>query len=196
MPFDKGRSIASGFTPVEVDLREELNSLAKWESYGKFILRCDAEYNKSLLQLIPYTILVSKNHEKVFVAKRTAGDSRLVSNYSLGFGGHINPTDTSYVVRSAAIRELNEELDMKGATPATFLGYVRDVNSETSEHLGFVYVSAVSRAKIKETDTMEGTWMGLDELVDKYYKFESWSKFLIDYMFVTTYNDKLLPGVI
>lgn len=195
VPFDKARSIASGFTPVEMDLRTEYNTLAKWESHGKFILRYEAEYNNSLLQLIPYTVLISKDHERVFVAKRTAGDSRLVSNYSLGFGGHINPIDVSYVVRSAALRELHEELNIQKMSPAVFLGYIRDNDSETSEHLGFAYLSEASRIKVRETENMSGDWMGLEELVDKYYKFESWSKFLIDYMFVTTRNGKLFPGV-
>lgn len=191
VPFLKGKVIPDGYTPVQLSDKEILKTMSSWQQGGRFIMRYDAEGNNSLLQLIPYTLVMSTDRTKVFVAKRTAGDSRLVSKFSLGFGGHINPCDTQYVILSAATRELEEELDLKRKTMPGFIGYVRDTVSNTSEHLGFVFVLLADHVTVREKDNMEGTWMDLDDLVDHYYKFESWSKYLIDYLFVVSTEGRL-----
>lgn len=191
VPFLKGKIIPDGYTPVQLSEKETLKTMSSWQQGGRFVMRYDAEGNSSLVQLIPYTIVINADRTKVFVAKRTAGDSRLVSKLSLGFGGHINPCDTKYVVLSAATRELDEELNLKRETMPKFIGYVRDTGSNTSEHLGFVFALLADRVSVREEDNMEGTWMDLDDLVDHYYKFESWSKYLIDYLFVVSTEGRL-----
>lgn len=163
-------------------------SLTSWESNGKFIFRYDAEYDDSILQLIPYTVIFNKNADKVYVGKRIAGDTRLVHQYSIGFGGHINPVDAKSslgsIILDAAERELNEEVNLINRQKLEWQGYVRDITSNTSEHIGFVFTVKCSRAKIKEKDSLEGEWMTIDDMVKKYSSFERWSQYIIDSMFL------------
>lgn len=191
VPHSKGNVIPDGYTPVQLSEKEVLKAMSSWQQGGRFVMRYDAEGNSALLQLIPYTLILNADRTKIFVAKRTAGDSRLVSKFSLGFGGHINPCDSLYVVLSAATRELGEELNLTRNTMPKFIGYVRDIKSDTNEHFGFVFVLQAGSVTVREKDNMEGMWMDLDDLVDHYYHFESWSKFLIDYLFVVSTNGRL-----
>ena len=191
IPFQRSLEVPDGFTPQIMTTQEELKMLITWEKDGKFVARYDAEENEAFCQLIPYTFILSKDHKKVYTAKRLAGDDRLKSQYSLGFGGHINPGDLSYVVRSAEWRELEEECNLVEASSSKFVGFVRELNSSTKEHLGFVYYIDVDDASINESDTLKGQWMDIADLVDNYYRFEGWSKLIIDYMLTTTVDDKL-----
>ena len=69
-------------------------------------------------------------------------------------------------------------------SPLKHIGYVRDLNSKTSEHLGVVFIMDCLKkdVSIKENDNLEGHWMSKNELIDKYGKLESWAKFIVDYM--------------
>ena len=152
-----------------------------------FVYRYDAEYNYSLTQLIPYVIIVNEAQNQLFVTQRIAGEERLISEFSLGCGGHVNPCDFSNnTMLTAAKRELQEELDIKllEGTSLQIYGTVRDYNSTTKEHLGLVYLVTASDVKIREKDTLRGQWMNMSDLVMNYYKFESWARHIIDHLFV------------
>jgi len=181
VPFESVTHIQDKFTPSTDDIK----ALDLYDKLGKYILRYDAEYNPAFQQLIPYVLITDKSGEKFYVSKRIAGDNRLLENYSLGFGGHINPCDGSVsVILKALHRELNEELDMTMIEDSIdFLGNVRDLTSTTPDHLGFVFSVKVKRVKIKEKDKLKGSWMTKEELVDNYFHFEGWSKYVIDHFF-------------
>lgn len=152
-----------------------------------FVYRYDAEYNYSLIQLIPYVIITNNNLDNLFVTKRIAGEERLISEFSLGCGGHVNPEDFSQdTMLKAALREMKEELDIKLQENTTLKQYgtVRDIASNTKEHLGLVYLAIADKVKVKEKDTLRGQWMNMSDLVINYYKFESWSRHIIDHLFV------------
>lgn len=152
-----------------------------------FVYRYDAEYNNSIIQLIPYVIVVNKTHNKLFVTQRIAGEERLISGFSLGCGGHVNPQDMSTdTILTAAYREMSEELDITliDNTDLIVYGTVRDCNSSTREHLGLVYIATAAKVKVKEKDTLSGQWMNMSDLVVNYHKFESWARHIIDHLFV------------
>ena len=187
VPFDAiANTIPDGYTQKEFIKSSDM--LASLGAKGNFIFRYDAEYNTAFQQLIPYTMVFNNNYSKIYVAKRIAGDARLVESYSLGFGGHINTCDLKDVRTTlwlnAAKRELDEELDIVNPSEPIFNGYIRDLKSETSEHIGLLYSITCDDVKVKETDCLVGEWMAIDEILDKYTKFESWSKMLIDHMFM------------
>lgn len=158
----------------------------KYDTLGKFIYRYDAEYDSTYQQIIPYALITNKTKDKYYVSKRINGDARLIDNLSLGFGGHINPCDGSYeIVLKALGRELNEELILEPSSKAKYLGTVRDLTSETKEHLGLVFVieAEEENVSIKEKDNLEGIWMTKQEMYDNYSKFEGWSKYILSYLY-------------
>lgn len=197
VPFSKVRMFSDKFSMrISSNTNQYIKYFNEIETGGLFVSRNDAEGNVSIQQLIPYTIIFNKDMSKLYTAYRKKGDSRLNNVYSLGFGGHINPIDSSgkdkSLIINAAIRELKEEVSIKTIYKLNYLGTVRDLQSETKEHLGFVFaITTNNRVSIKEKDKMKGSWMDIKELYDKYYKFESWSRYIIDYLFVLSKQNKL-----
>jgi predicted NUDIX family phosphoesterase len=155
----------------------------RYDNSGKYIFRHDAEMNPAFQQIIPYVLIKNSFSNKYFVANRLAGEKRLIDKISLGFGGHINPCDgTKDVLFYSLFREMHEELDIEPVGPAEFVGYVRGLTTPTNDHTGCVFVVKTESCAIKETDNLEGLWMTIEELEKNYFKFESWAKYIIDYL--------------
>lgn len=155
---------------------------------GQFILRSDAEYNNAVVQPIPYILVTNKEHSKVYVTKRIAGEERLKDSLALGCGGHINPCDAGdTLIRNAALREMNEELKIRLAkdTELQTVGSVRDLESPTREHLGIVMIATAASVSVKEKESLEGHWMDFHDLLREYHHFESWARLIIDEMFLS-----------
>ena len=159
---------------------------SKYDNLGKYIYRYDAEYNPVFQQIIPYFLVCNEDESKYYIAKRIKGDHRLVGKLSLGFGGHIDECDgTHEVVLKALSREMNEELDIDPLSRAHFIGTMRDISSETNDHLGLIFIVKAEEGdvSIKETDNLEGKWMTKEEMFEDYSLFEGWSKYIIDYFY-------------
>ena len=186
IPFEQTKSIKDRFNPFTA--KYTYNNFNRMFSNGLFVPRYDAEYNDTMSQLIPYVVVFNKNKNKIYISYRIAGDSRLRFSYSLGYGGHINPIDIKTglsLCESSANRELNEELILKNSFQKYPIGTVRDLSSDTREHVGIVYCIIVEDIQVREKDTLEGQWFSLNQLVEHYYDFESWGRYIIDYLFVT-----------
>lgn len=142
--------------------------------------RYAAEYNNNILQPIPYIMLIRHDTGELFLTRRIGGDERLVNKYAF-IGGHVNPIDskTNDIILNAAIRELNEEIDYIPNVELKFIGLLKDNNSPTSEHIGFIFTQEISDAKVKETDRLEGIWLKLPEAIENIQLFESWGQILI-----------------
>ena len=172
---------------------ETIETLAQYDQLGMYILRSDAEMNMAFQQLIPYVIIKNKKGDKYFVAERIAGDERLTSSYSIGFGGHIDKEDGHKdVILNGLKRELDEELDMTSVSKPEFIGTIRDLTSSTADHIGFVFEVSASKVKIKETKKLRGVWMTPQELVNNYFSFEGWSKYIIDNIYSNMKIERLL----
>ena len=159
-------------------------------SQGRYVFRYDAEYNMTFSQLIPYIIVMNKARTKIYVTKRIAGEERLRDSYALGAGGHVNPCDSAmdkYCLLAGAERELNEELNFRPCkgTELEYAGTVRDLQSNTGEHLGVVYIATAASVSVREKKNLKGIWMDYADLVKNYSAFESWGKHIIDYIFQT-----------
>ena len=189
VPYNKTKRIPDKFTPAE-NLKIPTS---RWESDGTFVFRYDAEYNATLQQLIPYIVVVNAKNDSVYVTERIAGEERLRGSLALGCGGHINPVDAGNIIMNAAMREMNEELDIKlhHDKAPYFTGYIRDMASETNDHLGLVFVAVADSVSVKETENLKGQWMKLEELIAEYSRFESWARHIIDHLYVTHAFDKI-----
>lgn len=162
---------------------------------GSIVNRNEAESNFLYTQLVSYTLIFYPEKQKAFIAQRISGDSRLLGSYCLGFGGHVSIDDingkySKNPIVNAAIRELREELVLKNKVlNPSLIGYVRDVKSNTSEHLGAIFILELGSAFIKETKKLKGFWISYNDLKNKYYdKLESWSKYALDFV----YEDPIL----
>lgn len=163
-------------------LTKEINYL---EKYGKFMPRWAAEYNNSVKQIIAYVVVINEENDKIFVSQRISGEERLKGSYSF-FGGHVNSCDVSLdnnIIIQCAIRELNEEIIYtEKDNRILFMGTVQDILSPTGEHVGFVFLKKVSSAKIAEKENLNGEWMSYSDMLNNYSKFESWAKYIIDFL--------------
>lgn len=177
VPFDKVKQIPDRYSACD--------KLPGAFLSGSFILRGDAEYNIAAVQLIPYILILNKDHTKIYVTKRIAGEERLKDSLSLGCGGHINPCDFGKnMIMHAAQREMNEELDirLRKGTGLKMIGLIRDLASETKEHLGIVMIAEAGRVKVREDKVLKGKWMDFNALIKNYMCFESWARHIIDQM--------------
>ena len=180
LPFEEASFIKDGFTKN----KENNIFLRNFDNKGKYILRYDAEYNSCFQQLIPYILVTDKKGEQYYISKRISGEPRLRQSLSLGVGGHINPCDGYQdVILKALNRELHEELNIVPHNSPEFLGYVRDLKGATSDHLGFVFTIKAKKVTVKEEKNMKGCWTDLEGLIDNYFKFESWAKYIIDHFY-------------
>lgn len=161
---------------------------SQFDLAGKYIFRCDAEEQPSFQQIIPYVLIIHPDMDRFYISRRkeASKEERLQGQYSIGFGGHINPCDGSReVLFSSLFRELHEELDIVPIREAKFLGFVRDLTGTTNDHLGCVFVVQASEVSVKETDKYEGEWMTYAQLEQHYFKFEGWAKHIIDHLVKT-----------
>jgi predicted NUDIX family phosphoesterase len=155
--------------------------------------RNEIEGNMAFQQLVAYTVVFHPSLKKVFIAQRISGEKRLVGSYCLGFGGHVSDSDGSFTyldpISNAAVRELREELEIKNKS--IFLkdiGYVRDLQSPTADHLGVVFVTILGAVSVKEKENLEGKWVTYDDLKSNYYhKLEGWSRYILDYLYEDKY---------
>jgi len=165
-----------------------------------FVERRWAEQDSTLKQVIPYVVMA--HGDEVFLLKRldTGGEARLHGKLSIGVGGHINPVDEAGsdagsgsggdpddVLDAGCRRELEEELAIDTTIELTPRGVINDESGDVgSVHFGLVQVArcASTAVAIRETDQLEGSWIGRDalaELADKQGdRFETWSKMIID----------------
>lgn len=187
------------FVPIE-DAKTYIDK--KYLCYGaEYLEKHKAEGNIMYVQLVAYVIVINPKSGKIFIARRISGDNRLVDKVSIGFGGHVNSEDYDIINRCdfndpvdhCAHRELREELSVKNKNlDLKPIGFVRDLASDTSEHLGVVYYLLTGSASVKEKDNMEGKWVDYDTFKENYYyELESWSKAIFDYI----YEDKKLGKI-
>ena len=160
------------------------------------MLRDDVEGSPIYVQIVAYTLVFDSVRKRIFCARRKSGDERLKDSYCLGFGGHVNIDDLNLTdtVGATARRELREELEIRARKlNLNHIGYVRDLSSSTSEHLGVIYYIDTGSVFIREKDKFEGRWISYDELKEVYYgKLESWSRYSIDYLYESEIFHNLL----
>lgn len=181
--------------PGEAEAQEFLASL---RTHGFFVERARAERTPAWKQVIPYCV-VSFGDEVLLTQRRAkGGEARLHDKLSIGIGGHINPVDHDDeadgrdLVLAAARREIEEELEVRGAFDLRLVGYLNDdSNPVGAVHVGLVFVANLSSpVHIREKDVLEGHMVALGELRARHERgdnFETWSSLLIAHL------DRLLP---
>lgn len=148
-----------------------------------FVDRWMAEQDSTILQLIPYVVMLSPDKKIFSYQRRGGGEQRLEGKMSIGIGGHINPVDKRKprgqdisadaigwaTVRQGAIREVIEEVELDATLVREGLkmvGTLYTPNEGTNTlqagptvgqvHLGVVYVLQIEDIgiKVREIDNL------------------------------------------
>jgi predicted NUDIX family phosphoesterase len=118
----------------------------------------------------------------------SSGEKRLVSQYSIGFGGHINPCDlsnddpaTSYA--NALKREMLEELGLQLESTPPLIGLLNDDSNPVSQvHVGCVHLLDLNPqqiAKASEICITSLEFVPWQRLQEEHHFLETWSKFCV-----------------
>jgi predicted NUDIX family phosphoesterase len=156
--------------------------------------RPDMEKDPSFKQIIPYCVIqlqLSGGQKYFFAYERTkkGGEQRLHNLFSVGVGGHINPCDGetgvefSETLEKGMLRELSEELKIKGDFDTETLGLIYDDSNDVGKvHLGVVLLIKLKEgASIKTNDPSldKGTLVTYNWLKENSELLENWSKLVV-----------------
>ncbi len=149
-------------------------------------LRCEAECDPSFKQVIPYVVLTHRPTNRIYVTTRIGGDERLVTQSSIGLGGHM---DMGEGIVECLCRELKEEVGLDGRDfmVLAFNGYIYSSKTEVdSVHMGLLFMVSTDKENITclEEDKLTGGWYTVKEIGEMRDagKLESWSEVVYDQM--------------
>lgn len=148
-----------------------------------FIPREIAETDPAYKQIIPYMVFQFEDKYFVMQRKKTAGEQRLASLFSLGIGGHIRKEDmTDDSIYTWAKREFEEEVNYSGNLEIENLGVLNDDSTEVGKvHLGLLLLLKGDNGDISIKDEHKsGKLMTLEECKAMVGSFETWSKFALE----------------
>lgn len=156
--------------------------------------RRDAEEDFSVIQLV--SVFVIRHRDRYLTYKRTKRlpESRLHGVYSIGFGGHLNPSDLVPLLNifDPAVgiplleRELREEIKFEslGPTAISYRGLLYDDSREVSkQHLGLTYqvIADSGRFEIGERGFLiDPKYESLAAIQRRENDFENWSRLLVE----------------
>ncbi len=156
------------------------------ERCGVFVDRSTAEADPSHKQIIPYAVIRHGDSYFLLQRQRTQSEQRLHHKFSIGVGGHINPSEGAPsidVIHDGLTRELNEELHIGTGYQERFIGLINDDTTDVGRvHLGvfFEIYSTSSEVTVRETHKMRGTWALINVLQETYEHLETWSQIVYD----------------
>jgi len=147
--------------------------------------RADVEEDPGYQQIIPYVVFRHGNRYFLTHRLRASSERRLRKQYSLGVGGHINPSDlrSGDPIADGLKREWEEEVAYDGQFDAELLGLLNDESAPVSKvHLGVVFLvdGDTPNITIRETKKLGGELLTLDEMRRLYLQMESWSQIVYD----------------
>lgn len=151
-----------------------------------FMERQKAEYNYNYKQVIPYILINFGGDFLLLKRTKKQTEKRLHDKYSLGIGGHINPSVSDKyenIIMEGLYKELNEEISCPDLNEFDFKGILYDDSTSVSKvHLGLVFVAVLNTPdfRILEPHKMTASWVERGRLGDYYDGFESWSKIIYE----------------
>jgi predicted NUDIX family phosphoesterase len=147
--------------------------------------RAEVEDDPSFQQIIPYVVF--RHGDRYFLTHRlrASSEKRLRRQYSLGIGGHINPSDlrSGDPILDGLKREWEEEVVYDGRFEANLLGLLNEESAPVSKvHLGVVFLvdGDTPNIAIRETKKLGGELLTLEQMRRLYLQMESWSQIVYD----------------
>jgi predicted NUDIX family phosphoesterase len=168
-------------------ITEGLNELASLVARcGSFVDRTAAEDDPSYKQIIPYAVIRHLDSFLLLQRKSAQSEQRLHHKFSIGVGGHINPSEVSEggdLIHYGLTREIKEELHITAGYRQNLVGLINDDTTEVgSVHLGVLFeINSTSfDVSVRETHKMEGSWVSFEHLEESYGRLETWSQIVYD----------------
>ena len=154
---------------------------------GDFRPRSLMESDESWKQVIPYPVL--RDGASWFLMRRTkaGGDARLHDRWSIGVGGHVNPSDGGLDgdLGAALRREWLEELVVDFVPEFRFVGLLNDDTTSVGRvHLGLVYEADADgrTVAIRETEKLTGAFVPSAEVAAVAEDLETWSRIAFEFL--------------
>lgn len=167
-----------------------------------FMDRPQAETDRSFKQIIPYIVIQTADTGQTAIYSRQGSEARLHDLWSLGIGGHINPSDNSCrvasfqdILETGMVRELGEELEKKPERDIPrFAGIINeDITEVGSVHLGAVF-RILTRSKedyLPGPELFDFQWIQTGKL--KTIQMELWSKLALELLAISPGQDGCVP---
>jgi len=156
----------------------------------RFIGRSQAEKDPLYKQIIPYVILTCNGKVLSYVRGKRAGESRLIGQRSIGFGGHVNPPDDMPLFAdlyetylAATEREVAEEVSVETGHTDRIVALINDDSTEVGQvHLGIVHHWALQTPSVSRREQMitQMAFMSPHELQAVRDSLENWSRLCLD----------------
>lgn len=155
--------------------------LAAARTVGCYLPRSTVEGDPAFKQLIPYLVL--RDGERYFLMRRTraGGDARLHDRYSIGIGGHVEPTDGDLF--GGLRREWREEIEADFEPELRPVGLVNDDTTDVGTvHLGIVFLAELGgrRVGVREADKLRGEFAAPAAVRAVRDALETWSQLIFD----------------
>lgn len=166
------------------------NELKMIVQKGLFRKRNESEEDPSFKQIIPYAVI--SNQESFYLFRRAPGqtEKRLQHKFSLGVGGHMNPSSSTELNEQYLIDELRRELfeevrlfDGCSIADIEFIGFINDDTIPVGRvHIGLLFNIRVSNKNVyvNETNKMTGAWVEKSNLAGFYEGMETWTRIVFD----------------
>jgi predicted NUDIX family phosphoesterase len=150
---------------------------------GAFQPRSAMEVDPAFKQVIPYLVL--RDRGDYFLMRRTkaGADARLHDRWSIGIGGHLNPSDAT--LREGLVREWREELAARFVPDFRYVGLLNDDLTDVGRvHLGVVFEAEARGRKVgvRETHKLEGGFAAPSAVKGVSAQLESWSRLAFEYL--------------
>lgn len=153
---------------------------------GIFMDRAAAETDPTFKQIIPYAVVRHGDSYFLLQRRETQSEQRLHHKFSIGVGGHINPSEGGVdqeVIQHGLTREINEELHIASGYRERLIGLINDDTTDVGRvHLGVLFeVDSMSfDVQVRETNKMHGTWALIERVRESYERLETWSQIVYD----------------
>jgi predicted NUDIX family phosphoesterase len=178
----KDLALDRGFT---FDVERHFKAIFKAEN-SFFLERKVAEVSLEYRQVIPYVVLCAARKVCTYVRGRNSGEARLEGKRSIGFGGHIIPSDRrpldprrlSWYLH-AVRREVCEEVGISAPKREEVLGLIiDDLSAVDRVHLGILHLWEVAEREIRsrEEQISAVAFMTIRQLGRHHDELESWSQ--------------------
>ena len=153
--------------------------------------RRDAEENLDVIQLVSVFVIRYEDRYLTYMRSARLPEQRLHGEYSLAFGGHLNPDDVSPLLNifkpelglPLLRRELHEEVRLEKEPKITYRGLLYDDSRDLSrQHLGIVYDVRLRSPAFEIGERgflMHPRLETKNEILNRIGDFENWSVLLI-----------------
>ncbi|HUR47029.1 MAG TPA: hypothetical protein VMZ27_14215 [Candidatus Saccharimonadales bacterium] len=169
---------------------EKIRTLANQRKI--FLSRAIAETDETHKQIIPYIAICHGTRHLLLKRSSKQSEARLHNKLSLGIGGHINDGElkpgVNDLVHAGMLRELTEEIDLKGKYAINTVGVIYDPSTAVGRvHLGIVFrVDCESpEFTLGEPELMSGDWTEREKLKEFLPSMETWSQLLANGLFLS-----------